>query len=111
MNENWPQEGNRLKLMMFDFNWAKYDHPHEHIGPTAPFDWAYVDPKEYFDWHLRFGNNAVFLQAYTHTGYAFYPTRLGATAPGAGCEFLPRVFEMSQKAGVPFWSYFWTVFG
>ncbi|MEK6569730.1 MAG: hypothetical protein AABZ61_00050 [Bacteroidota bacterium] len=106
MNENWPLEGNRLKLMMFDFNWAKHVHPHEHTGPTAPQDWAFVDPREYFEWHVNFGNNAVFLHAYTHTGYAFYPTKLGAVAPGPGQDLLPRVFEMTRKAKMPFWSYF-----
>lgn len=73
---------------------------------SAPQDWAFVNPKEYFDWHMEFGNNVMYCQAYTHGGYAFYPTRLGPVAPGPGQELLPRLFELSRSAGVPFYSYF-----
>lgn len=95
-----------IKLMMFDLNWSMHDAPNRHTGPSAPHDWAGLDPQAYFDWQVEFGNNAIFLQAYTYGGYAFYPTRLGPTAPGAGRELLPRLYELAQAARLPFWSYF-----
>jgi len=95
-----------VKLMMFDLNWSMHDAPYKCTLPSAPQDWAFVDPRAYFQWHVDFGNNAVFLQAYTYGGYAFYPSKLGPVAPGPGRELLPRVFELTRKNGMPFWSYF-----
>ena len=105
----WPESGNRLKLMMFDFNWC-FLHPtkSDRVNPSSAHDWAFTDPQEYFNWHLEVGNNAIFLMAFTHSGYAFYPTRLGPWAPGPGSELLPRVFELTRQAGLPFYSYFCT---
>ena len=68
-------------------------------------DWAFLDPQEYFDFHVEMGNIAMFCRAYTFGDYAFYPTELGPTAPGPGRDFLPRLYELAQKAGMPFWSY------
>lgn len=95
-----------LKLMMFDLNWSYHVHPHRATLPSAPHDWAFIDPQAYVDWQLEIGNNAIFLQAYTYPGYAFYPTRLGPVAPGPGQELLPKVYEITRKLGLPFYSYF-----
>ena len=74
--------------------------------PALPQDWANVDPAEYFAWHRDFGVNIMSLQAYVLDGYAFYPTKLGPTAPGAGAELFPRLFRIAEKAGMPFCGYF-----
>lgn len=95
-----------IKMMMFDLNWSKHDAPHPCNLPSSPQDWAWVDPQTYFDWQVGVGNNAIFLQAYTYGGYAFYPTRLGPVPPGPGQHLLPKVFELSHQAGLPFCSYF-----
>ncbi len=109
MNEHWPHcvTGNRLKLMMFDFNWKMHDPaPESSFWLAAAEDWAYVDPVAYVDWHEDFGNNAVFLQAYNHVGYAYYPTKLGAWAPGPGTQLFPRVYELARQRRLPVVSYF-----
>ncbi len=95
-----------IKLFDCDLNWVRYDKPVLSVNASAPQDWADVNPQEYFDWHRAIGNNVTFCQAYAFGGYAFYPTRLGALAPGEGSRLLPRLFELSQKAKMPFWSYF-----
>jgi hypothetical protein len=95
-----------LKMFMCDLNWTYYDRPIVHTPPSAPHDWAFVDPKEYFEWHRAFGNNMTFCQAYTFCGYAFYPTKLGPVAPGPGQELLPKLFDLSRKAQMPFCTYF-----
>ena len=95
---------NAIRLMCCDLNWTRYDGTY--APPSLPQDWAFIDPQEYFDWHMEFGNTAMFCQAYTFCGYAFYPTKLGPVAPGPGSELLPQLLELSRKAGVPFWSYF-----
>jgi hypothetical protein len=74
--------------------------------PAAPQDWAFVNPKEYFDWHIDFGVNVMFCQAYAFGGYAFYPTRLGAVAPGPGRDLFPTLFRLARKAHMPIHSYF-----
>ncbi len=93
-----------IKLFCCDLNWTRYDE--KCVLPSLPQDWAFIDPQEYLDWHLDFGNNAMFCQAYTFCGYAFYPSKLGPVAPGPGADLLPRLFGLSQKAKIPFWSYF-----
>jgi len=93
-----------IRLMCCDLNWTRYRD--DYAPPSLPQDWAFIDPQEYFDWHMDFGNNAMFCQAYTFCGYALYPSKLGPTAPGPGVELLPRLMELSKGAGVPFWSYF-----
>ena len=93
-----------IRLMVCDLNWTRYSDTY--APPSLPQDWAFISPKEYFDWHMEFGNNAMFCQAYTFCGYAFYPTRLGPVAPGPGSELLPALYDLSRAAGVPFWSYF-----
>jgi hypothetical protein len=95
-----------LKLFMCDLNWTYFDKPFVHTPPSAPHDWAFVDPQAYFDWHRDFGNNMTFCQAYTFCGYAFYPSRLGPVAPGPGQELVPRLFDLSRQAGLPFCTYF-----
>lgn len=95
-----------IKLFNCDLNWVRYDQPVFSINASAPQDWAGVDPQEYFDWHRAIGNNVTFCQAYAFGGYAFYPTRLGPAAPGEGSRLMPRLFELSQEANMPFWSYF-----
>jgi hypothetical protein len=95
-----------LKIYCCDLNWTYFEKPFVSTPPSMPHDFAYVDPLEYFRWHRDFGNNAMFLQAYTFCGYAFYPTRLGPVAPGPGQDFLPRLYDLSHKHGLPFCSYF-----
>ena len=92
------------RLFCCDLNWTRYSDTYS--PASLPQDWAFIDPKEYVDWHLEFGNNTMFCQAYTFCGYAFYPSKLGPVAPGPGCELLPRLMEEAKNAGVPFWSYF-----
>lgn len=97
---------NTIKLMCADLNWIYDDSVSTHQLPSAPQDWAFVNPKDYFDWHMEIGTSIMFCQAYTWCGYAFYPTKLGPIAPGPGQELLPSLFELSKKNNVPFWSYF-----
>jgi hypothetical protein len=96
--------GDPIRLFCCDLNWTRYDD--KYAPPSMPQDWAFIDPQEYADWHLHFGNNALFCQAFTFCGYAFYPTRLGPVAPGPGRDLLPSLFALARKRGVPFWSYF-----
>lgn len=98
--------GDTVKLFCCDLNWSKFDLPVETLSVSAAQDWACIDPKEYFQWHRNFGNNVTFCQAYTFGGYAFYPSRLGPTAPGLGSHLFPRLYELSREAGISVWSYF-----
>ncbi len=102
------QPSQPLKMFMADLNWTYFDKPFVHTPPSAPQDWAYVDPQAYFDYHLAMGNNMMFCQAYTFCGYAFYPTRLGPVAPGPGKDLLPRLLDLTHRAGLPFCTYFCT---
>lgn len=95
-----------IKCFCCDLNWSQFDKPISDNPPSAPQDWAFIDPEEYFKWHRDFGNNVTFCQAYTFGGYAFYPSKLGPIAPGPGVELLPRLFDLSRQANMPFWSYF-----
>jgi hypothetical protein len=95
-----------IKCFCCDLNWSRIDDGGRSVAASAPRDWAFVDPQEYFDWHVDFGNNVTFCQAYAFGGYAFYPSKLGPVAPGQGSELLPRLFELTKAADMPFWSYF-----
>jgi len=95
-----------LKIFDCDLNWTYFDQPFVHTPPSMAHDFAFTDPVEYFNWHRNFGNNCMFLQAYTFCGYAFYPTKLGPIAPGPGQDFLPKMYDLSLKHNFPFCSYF-----
>ena len=83
--------GKPIKLFCCDLNWVRLDKPIFGTPPAAPQDWAFINPKEYFEWHKAFGVNVMFCQAYTFGGYAFYPTNLGAEAPGPGRDLFPEL--------------------
>lgn len=88
-----------ILLMNCDLNWTV-------AGAAMAHEWAFVEPEEYFRWHVDFGSNVVYCQAYTFGGYAFYPTKLGPVAPGPGRDLFPRLYELARKARMPVWSYF-----
>ena len=92
-----------IKMFVCDFNFSMVG---EDQRPSLPQDWAGVDPEEYFDWHMDFGDNVILCHAYAFGGYAFYPTRLGPVAPQPGNMLLPNLYKISRERGVPFWSYF-----
>ncbi|MDP6357267.1 MAG: hypothetical protein QF473_19280 [Planctomycetota bacterium] len=87
-----------IRLMHCDLNWTSE-------GVAAPHDWAFIDPEEYFNWHVKFGTNVMYCQAIIHCGAAFYPTELGPTAPGQGRDLFPQLYELATTAGFPTWSY------
>lgn len=91
-----------IKLMNCDFNWAMKGDQHY---PATAEDWAFVNSQAYFDWHVDFGCNVIFCQAYAFGGHAYYPTRLGPVAPGPGRELFPALYELGRAAGMPVWSY------
>ncbi len=97
---------NTIRICMTDLNWSTFEEPRAFTAASAPQDWAFIDPEAYFKYHLDFGCNIGFCQAYTFGGYAFYPSKLGPVAPGPGTELLPRLYELSKNAGLPFMSYF-----
>ena len=98
-----------IKLFCCDLNWTYFDQPPpKYTPPSAPQDWAFINPREYFDWHRELGNNVTFCQAYIFSGYALYPSRLGPVAPGPGSELFPALYELARQAGMPTWSYFCT---
>ncbi len=88
-----------VKLFHCDLNWTT-------AGPSAPHDWAFVDPEDYFRWHMEFGTNVMYCQAYLFGGTALYPSRLGPVAPGPGVELFPKLYELALANDVPVWSYF-----
>lgn len=92
------------RLFNCDLNWVYLEAGD--TPPAAAHEWACVDPQEYYQWHRQFGCNAIFCQAYTFTGYAFYPTRLGPVAPGPGSELFPELYGRARAEGIPVWSYF-----
>lgn len=102
MNKVTVPPGGTIRLMHCDLNWA--------IDPwqraAAPHDWAFVDPREYFDWHRAFGTNVMYCQAYLFGGTALYPTKLGPVAPGPGAQLFPQLYEIARGEGFPTWSYF-----
>jgi hypothetical protein len=91
-----------IKIFCCDLNWSMDG---DTVVPSAPHDWAFIDPDAYFDWHRDFGNNACFCQAFAYPGYALYPTKLGPIAPGPGVELLPRLYARAKNEAMPFWSY------
>ena len=94
--------GGQIRLMHCDLNWSI--DPYQR--PAAPHDWAFVDPQEYFDWHMDFGTNVMYCQAYLFGGTALYPSKLGPLAPGPGSQLFPKLYDLARKRGVPVWSYF-----
>jgi|LakMenEpi03Aug12_release.lakeMendotaPanAssembly.Ray.scaffolds.fasta_scaffold65417_3 hypothetical protein len=88
-----------VRLMHCDLNWTVN-------GPAAPHEWAFIDPQEYFDWHMEVGTNVMYCQAYIFGGTAFYPTKLGPVAPGPGSRLFPSLYKLARNRGVPVWSYF-----
>ncbi len=90
-----------MKLFVCDLNWSRQDNDVRPVYPSLAHEWAFVDPREYFEYHREFGNSAIFLQAYTFGGYAFYPTELGPVAPGPGRDLLPQLYELARAAGMP----------
>ena len=91
-----------IKCLNCDLNWARTG---DNTRAAVAADWASLNPQEYFDYHRAAGNNVIFLQAYTCGGFAFYPTKLGPMATGAGSQLLPRLWEISRKAKMPFMAY------
>jgi len=101
-----PSGGKPIKLFCCDLNWVRLDKPVLETPPAAPQDWAFINPREYFQWHKDFGVNVMFCQAYTFGGYAFYPTKLGPVAPGPGRDLFPELFRLARQAQMPFHAYF-----
>ena len=64
-----PDGGHPIKLFTCDLNFCKYDAPSPHEETSAPQDWAFIDPDEYFRWHTEFGANIMFCHAFTFGGY------------------------------------------
>ena len=96
-----------VKLFGCDLNWTYFDRPFpDYHPPSAPQDWAFINTREYFDWHREFGNNVPFCPAYAFGGYAFYPSRLGPVAPGPGCDLFPTLYDLARQAKMPTRSYF-----
>jgi hypothetical protein len=92
-----------FKLFCVDIIWSQYG---EAISPSLAHTWAFLDPEEFFNWHMELGNNAMTGICYPHSGHAFYPSKLGPVAPGPGREFTPAIFELCRRRGVPFFGYF-----
>ena len=107
--EELPNKGKPIKIFCCDFNWS-LEATSLNCHHSAPQDWAYVDPQEYFAWHRDFGVSHMFCQAFPHNGYAYYPTKLGPVAPGPGSQLFPELYRLAQKAGMPFCSYFSVAF-
>ena len=95
-----------MKCFCCDLNWTRFDKPIEGTPPAMAADWSQVNAREYFDWHVDFGNNVMFCQAYLFGGTALYPSQLGPVAPGKGADLLPELYAMSRAARMPFVSYF-----
>lgn len=104
--QNLPNKGRPIKIFTCDFNWCIWDKPSQHVTLSAPQDWAFVDPDAYFNWHRDFGVNCFFAHAYTHAGFAFYPTKLGPVAPGPGSQLFGELFKRARKVGMPVCAYF-----
>jgi hypothetical protein len=105
-----PPAAAPILLFNCDFNWVRLpvseEHPYGMVRPSRPEDWAEVDAKEYFDWHVEFGTNVTYCQAYCSSGFALYPSKLGPVGKGNAATLFPRLYELSRNAGMPVWSYF-----
>jgi len=105
-----PPAHEPILLFNCDFNWARWPasekYPHGKVRASMPEDWAEVDAKEYFDWHVEFGNNVTYCQAYCSSGFALYPSKLGPVGKGKAATLFPHLYELSRSAGMPVWSYF-----
>ena len=92
-----------------DFNWARYSkskrYPNGHMRPALPDDWAEVDAKKYFDYHVEFGNNVTYCQAYCQSGFALYDSKLGPVGKGKSATLFPDLYKLSRDASMPVWSY------
>ena len=91
-----------IKCLNCDLNWARAG---DKTRAATAADWANLDPQEYFDYHRRFGNNMLFFQAYNAAGFSYYPTKLGPVAPRRGVQLLPRLWNLSRQARMPFMAY------
>ena len=91
-----------IKCLNCDLNWVRTG---DKVRPATAADWGAVDPQEYFDYHREVGNNTLFFQAYNQGGFAFYPSKLGPVATGAGSQLVKRLWELSRKAKMPFMAY------
>jgi hypothetical protein len=78
------------------------------MTPAQAQEWAFIDPDEYFAWHLDLGVNIFYMVGYAVEGYAYYPTKLGPLAPGPGSQLFPKLFKLAEKKGLPFSSFFTT---
>lgn len=105
MNHPDPSPHQPVKIFSCDLNWTRYGKSGECISPASAHDYAFIDPRAYFDWHMEMGNTDLWFQAYNFSGFAYYPTKLGPVAPGPGQELLPRLYELCREASVPFWGY------
>lgn len=99
MNTSASPNADPVRLMHCDLNWTVK-------GAAAPHEWAFINPEEYFNWHMDFGTNVMYCQAYIFGGTAFYPSKLGPVAPGPGNQLFPSLYKLARKKGVPVWSYF-----
>ncbi|MDO8685892.1 MAG: hypothetical protein Q7J78_04385 [Clostridiales bacterium] len=102
-------ELNPLRLFACDLNFSCYTSgkPNDIFWrPSAPQDWKDVDPSEYVNWHIEFGNNIIHCHAYTFSGYALYPSKLGPLAPDRGSQLFPGIYELAQKNNMPMMSCF-----
>ncbi len=99
-----------ILLFNCDFNWARWEpsekYPKGKVRASMPEDWAQVDAREYFDWHVQFGNNVTYCQAYCQSGFALYPSKLGPVGKGKAATLFPDLYKLSRDAGMPVWSYF-----
>lgn len=95
-----------IKLFLIDFNFVVFDD-RPNLRPTSTAsDYADIRAREVFDYAMSLGNNAFFCHAFLINGCATYPTRLGPVCAGSMGSLLPELYEMTRKAGLPFWSYF-----
>ncbi len=102
-----PHGGHPIKIFTCDLNWViPPGADRRTTKPALPQDWAFINPKEYFAWHKDFGVNIMYCHAQAWCGYAFYPTKLAAVAPGQGQNLFPEVYKLARKAGLPLFTYF-----
>lgn len=103
-----PNGGRPIKIFTADLNWVTPKGPRVVMTPAQAQEWAFIDPDEYFAWHLDLGVNIFYMVGYAVEGYAYYPTQLGPLAPGPGSQLFPKLFKLAEKKGLPFSSFFTT---